>query len=223
MSETLIEHPPQTLIDHSDTGRSTPVGNTHTAIRNDDAFDRTAAVTIPGLLPSKVFERTRWQRQYAAKLRITDTMVVCAAVALAQYARFGPTSHPPGYVKYYVPGFSVLFMIIWLVALAGFRSRSPRLTGTGIEEYRRVLTASFWTFGAIAIVALLLKLDIARGYLAVALPSGALGLVLTRAMRRGYLPWKLSQTSSCEIRWMDITWWGSAYRAMAPRGANTSR
>ena len=75
MSETLIEHPPQTLIDHSDTGRSTPVGNTHTAIRNDDAFDRTAAVTIPGLLPSKVFERTRWQRQYAAKLRITDTMV----------------------------------------------------------------------------------------------------------------------------------------------------
>jgi exopolysaccharide biosynthesis polyprenyl glycosylphosphotransferase len=187
MSETLIEHPPQTLIDHSDTGRSTPVGNTHTAIRNDDAFDRTAAVTIPGLLPSKVFERTRWQRQYAAKLRITDTMVVCAAVALAQYARFGPTSHPPGYVKYYVPGFSVLFMIIWLVALAGFRSRSPRLTGTGIEEYRRVLTASFWTFGAIAIVALLLKLDIARGYLAVALPSGALGLVLTRAMWRGYL------------------------------------
>jgi len=187
MSETLIEHPPQTLIDHSDTGRSTPVANTHTAIRNDDAFDRTAAVTIPGLLPSKVFERTRWQRQYAAKLRITDTMVVCAAVALAQYARFGPTSHPPGYVKYYVPGFSVLFMIIWLVALAGFRSRSPRLTGTGIEEYRRVLTASFWTFGAIAIVALLLKLDIARGYLAVALPSGALGLVLTRAMWRGYL------------------------------------
>ena len=187
MSETLIQHPPQTLIDHSDTGRSTPVANTHTAIRNDDAFDRTAAVTIPGLLPSKVFERTRWQRQYAAKLRITDTMVVCAAVALAQYARFGPTSHPPGYVKYYVPGFSVLFMIIWLVALAGFRSRSPRLTGTGIEEYRRVLTASFWTFGAIAIVALLLKLDIARGYLAVALPSGALGLVLTRAMWRGYL------------------------------------
>ena len=86
-----------------------------------------------------------------------------------------------------MPGFSVLFMIIWLVALAGFRSRSPRLTGTGIEEYRRVLTASFWTFGAIAIVALLLKLDIARGYLAVALPSGALGLVLTRAMWRGYL------------------------------------
>jgi exopolysaccharide biosynthesis polyprenyl glycosylphosphotransferase len=187
MSETLIERPQQTLIDHSDTTRSTPVANTHTAIRNDEALDRMAAVAIPGLLPSKVFERTRWQRQYAAKLRITDTMVVCAAVVLGQYVRFGPTSNPPGYLKYYVPGFSVLFIIIWLVALAGFRSRSPRLTGTGVEEYRRVLAASFWTFGAIAIVTLLLKLDIARGYLAVALPTGALGLVLTRAIWRGYL------------------------------------
>src|SRR6185312_13484317 len=165
MSETLIEHPPQTLIDHSDTGRSTPVANTHTAIRNDDAFDRLAAVNIPGLLPSKVFERTRWQRQYAAKLRITDTLVVCAAVILAQYVRFGPTLSPPGYSEYYVPGFSVLFISIWLLALAGFHSRSSRLTGTGIEEYRRVLSASFGTFGALAIVTLLLKLDIARGYL----------------------------------------------------------
>jgi exopolysaccharide biosynthesis polyprenyl glycosylphosphotransferase len=50
-----------------------------------------------------------------------------------------------------------------------------------------VLAASFWTFGAIAIITLLLKVDIARGYLAVALPSGAIGLLLTRAIWRGYL------------------------------------
>jgi exopolysaccharide biosynthesis polyprenyl glycosylphosphotransferase len=49
------------------------------------------------------------------------------------------------------------------------------------------VSASFWTFGAIAIVTLLLKLDIARGYLAVALPAGTLGLVLTRSFWRGYV------------------------------------
>lgn len=187
MSETLIEQPQQALVDHSDTARSTRVDNTQPAARNDEALDRLAAVNIPGLLPSKVFERTRWQRQYAAKLRITDSLVVCGAVALAHYVRFGPTLSPPGYPDYYVPGFSVLFISIWLLALAGFHSRSSRLTGTGIEEYRRVLSASFGTFGALAIVTLLLKLDIARGYLAVALPTGALGLVLTRSIWRGYL------------------------------------
>ena len=34
------------------------------------------------------------------------------------------------------------------------------------------MAASFWTFGAIAMAELLLKLEISRGYLAVALPAG---------------------------------------------------
>ena len=62
-----------------------------------------------------------------------------------------------------------------------------RIIGRGIEEYRRAVQASLWTFGAIAIAELLFKLDIARGYLAVALPMGILGLVLTRWLGREYL------------------------------------
>jgi FlaA1/EpsC-like NDP-sugar epimerase len=113
--------------------------------------------------------------------------VVCAAIVIAQYVRFGPTLSPPGYLSDYVPAFSALFAIVWLSALAGFHSRSPRLVGTGLEEYRRVVAASFWTFGAIAIVTLLLKVDIARGYLAVALPVGVLGLLLSRWAWQGYI------------------------------------
>lgn len=154
---------------------------------NRESHSGTVVVPIPRLLPTQVFERTRWQRRYATKLQITDCMVVCTAVALAQYVRFGPTLEPGGYPKYYVPGFSILFVIVWLSALAALHTRSPRLIGTGVEEYRRVVTASFWTFGAIAIVTLLLKLDIARGYLAVALPAGTLGLVLSRSMWRGFM------------------------------------
>jgi exopolysaccharide biosynthesis polyprenyl glycosylphosphotransferase len=193
MSETLIQRSEQTLNDHFDTTRSTQVDPADAAIRSDETLDRMAAVTIPGLLPSKVFERTRWQRGYVAKLQITDCLVVCSAVALAQYLRFGPTLSPPGYHEYYVPGFSVLFVIAWLSALSGFHSRSPRLIGAGIEEFRRVIAASFWTFGAIAIVTLLLKLDIARGYLAVALPVGTLGLVLSRSLWRGRVGRKRAQ------------------------------
>lgn len=147
----------------------------------------TRTTAIPGLLPNQVFERTRWQRRYAARLRFTDFVVVCLAVGFAQYVRFGPTLSPSGYPDYYVTAFSVLFVIGWLSVLAGLHTRSARIIGTGVEEYRRVVSASFRVFGVIAIVTLLLKLDIARGYLAVALPVGAIGLVLSRAMWHAYI------------------------------------
>ncbi len=165
-----------------DAGREhlTLLANPNTVAPNNRALNGTGPVEIPGLLPSQVFERTRWQRRYTAYLRLTDTVVVIAAILVAQYLRFGPTLTPSGYPHNFVPAFSVLFAIVWLLALAASHTRSPRLIGTGIEEYRRVVTASFWTFGAIAIVTLLLKVDIARGYLAVALPGGVLLLVLSR-------------------------------------------
>jgi exopolysaccharide biosynthesis polyprenyl glycosylphosphotransferase len=137
--------------------------------------------------PSQVLDRPRWQRRYAANLRITDTVVVCGAVILAQYIRFG---HPPlvaGLENHYATAYSGLIVIIWLSSLAGFHARSTRIIGRGIEEYRRAVEASLWTFGAIAMAALLFKLDIARGYLAVALPAGVLGLVLSRWLGQQYV------------------------------------
>ena len=131
-------------------------------------------------VPSGVFARSKWQGGHVAKLRITDFLVVLAAVSLAQFVRFGASSFLPSSAMYVVPVFSLSFTMAWLLALGAFRTRSPRLVGTGVEEYRRVITASFWTFGAIAIVTLLLKIDIARGYLAVALPVGTAGLVMSR-------------------------------------------
>ena len=110
--------------------------------------------------------------------------MVCGAVILAQYVRFGAPATAPSYVSHYVTAYSALLAIIWLSALAVFRTRSPRYIGAGTEEYRRVTAASFWTFGAIAMAELLLKLQISRGYLAVALPAGVLGLVLSRWMWR---------------------------------------
>lgn len=131
-------------------------------------------------MPSGVFTRSTWQRRYAATLAVSDFVVVSASVLLSQFVRFGPTWTPPDYPQYYVPAYSALFIAAWLCVLTAFRSRSPRVIGSGVEEYRRVVSASLSTFGVIAIVSLLLKLDIARGYLALALPVGAIGLVLTR-------------------------------------------
>src|SRR4029077_5486641 len=83
--------------------------------------------------------------------------------------------------------FSALFAALWLSSIATLRTRSIRVIGSGIEEYRRIIGASFWTFGIIAIANLLAKIFLARGYLAVALPVGTIGLLVSRGLWRYYI------------------------------------
>ncbi|RDH78653.1 sugar transferase [Mycolicibacterium moriokaense] len=135
----------------------------------------------------KPLGHSSWERRYATYLLVSDTVVVCLAVLLAQYARFGSTPGADGLVSHHETAYSAVLIAIWLAGLAGLRTRSPKYIGAGIEEYRRVVAASFWTFGAVAIAELLMKLEVSRGYLAVALPVGILGLLLTRWQWRGYV------------------------------------
>ncbi|MGE2731090.1 sugar transferase [Mycolicibacterium vaccae] len=136
-------------------------------------------------VPPAVAARHRWQRRYAARLTVTDTGVIIAAVVLAQYVRFGTATLAPGLAEtLYVTGTSVLIAVLWMGAMAAFRTRACPIIGAGIEEYRRVTAASFTTFGALAIAELLVKLEMSRGYLAVALPVGTVGLLLNRWLNR---------------------------------------
>ena len=146
-----------------------------------------APVTAPLLLPPTERTTGRWQRQYSRRLRITDSVIVCASVLLAQFVRFGESPSTSGYPGQLMTLISVLFAAIWLSAIALCHTRSPRIIRAGIDEYRRLTTASFWTFGIIAMVTLLAKIDLARGYLAIALPIGTIGLLTSRAMWRHYL------------------------------------
>jgi len=174
-------------------------GNGHqsTAVLPKRALPLPTQVRIPGSAqatgaegtPSQERDRSRWQHRYATNLRITDTavVVVCGAVIFAQFIRFGDAALAPGHVNHYATAYSGLIAILWLSTLAGLHARSARIIGRGIEEYRRAVEASLWTFTAIAMAELLFKLDIARGYLAVAVPVGLLGLVASRWLGRQYV------------------------------------
>ncbi|MEB3980326.1 sugar transferase [Mycobacterium sp. 663a-19] len=129
----------------------------------------------------------RWQHHYSRLLFITDSLIVCASVMLAQYARFGDSPGSPDHPRQWITLFSVVFIALWLLCLTVFRTRSIRVIGDGIEEYRRIASASFWTFGIIAMTTLLAKIFLARGYLAVALPVGTLGLLVSRRLWRYYV------------------------------------
>lgn len=126
-----------------------------------------------------------WQRTYARRLVPIDLLAVILAVGVAQWLRFGTL--PGADTTYRIGDYSMLSAVIaaaWMAALSINRARSPRVIGSGAEEYRRVWLATLSVFGAVAIVSMLFKLEIARGYLMIALPVGLTALVLFRWVAR---------------------------------------
>ncbi len=67
------------------------------------------------------------------------------------------------------------------------QSRDLTLVGVGVEEYRRVFTATLWVFGIIAAAGLVAKEQMARGYLLIAFPVGLVGLLIGRRLLRGQM------------------------------------
>lgn len=132
----------------------------------------------------------RWQHRYGNWLLASDVAVLSAVVAVAQIVRFGTVSNGSlwagaGSVGY--AGVSVLIVCAWALGLAIYHTRAPQVIGAGPEEFRRVWTATFSVFGALAVVSTLLKLDIARGYLAIAFPLGLVALSANRRVARAYI------------------------------------
>lgn len=122
-------------------------------------------------------------------LWITDSLIVAVAVHVAQLFRFTSNTSVLTIegvaLDYFVV--SAALVIVWLSSLIAFHSYDPRIMGVGDDEYRRVLLSSLSAFGATAIIAFMFQIDIARGYLVIALPLGALALCVNRKLWRRWL------------------------------------
>lgn len=136
--------------------------------------------------------RVDWRRRYARNLRVTDLLVLIWVVYGTQIAWLGlddaqvaTSSKSVPDISYWL--FSAGLIVVWLWALGLIDSRSDRVIGTGNTEYVRIIRASFNIFGLVAIVAFLLRVEVARGYLLVSLPFGVIMLVLVRWLWRQWL------------------------------------
>ena len=137
--------------------------------------------------PRRVLERSVWQQQYARQLVVTDALVIGGAAILAHHMRFGDAPHSSGESGIGPLVNSLVLAAVWLTCLVLFRTRCPKFIGSGLEEYRRVMAACFWTFWLVAVLELILKLQFSRGYLALALPTGLVGLMLSRWLWRNQI------------------------------------
>ncbi|MGD9618301.1 MAG: sugar transferase [Mycolicibacterium sp.] len=146
----------------------------------NDRYERAAnIVPAAARLPA-------WQKGYARQLIAIDTVGVMLAVGSAHWLRFGALGGQtmPAYRPAYYLAVSIAIAAAWMAALSINHSRSLRVIGSGAEEYRRVFLATLATFGGVAIISMVFKLEIARGYLLIALPAGISLLILFRWIAR---------------------------------------
>lgn len=143
---------------------------------------------------TQVVDRSSWQRSYARRLTFTDALVLVVVFAVVQLtwlnideaAYFGLSAgQASGTVSYGLVSAAIVALWLMLLWLSG--SRSPRVVGVGWMEYRLIANWGLRLFAAIATVAFLLKLDLARGYILLAIPLGILALWLSRWSWRKWL------------------------------------
>lgn len=117
-----------------------------------------------------------------------DTVVLLAASLAALYLRYVALPHPIGTVS---AGTATLYAAVvvgsWSICLAVAGVRRSKTVATGIEEYRRVVAASFWAFCATALAEMVFSIDIPRGFLASMFALGVVGLLLNRWLLRTFI------------------------------------
>ncbi|MEI5583395.1 MULTISPECIES: sugar transferase [unclassified Agromyces] len=142
-----------------------------------------------------------WQRAYARRLLVTDLVIIVFAVYGSQFIRFGTSGtslripgegeRPDVLISYAIV--SAILAAGWFAALAMFGTRDRTIIGAGTSEYRRVADASIRVFAVLAILAFLLRSEVGRAYVLVALPFGLALIVMGRWMWRKWLLRKRAQ------------------------------
>lgn len=127
----------------------------------------------------------RWHRRYAHSLFITDVVAVFGASLGAAGIRFGFDSSnvmTNGALSVSYWTLALMLGVGWIAALQVYRTRDTHVIGGSIEELRRIVRASVMFFGLFAIVALLVKFDSSRLYLAITFPLGLALILLGRLL-----------------------------------------
>jgi exopolysaccharide biosynthesis polyprenyl glycosylphosphotransferase len=121
-----------------------------------------------------------WISAYRRRALVIDLGSALAAGALAAHIRFTQGDLPTEYLA-----LTCALPLLWCTAVLLAGGYDARFIGLGSDEFRRVLGATVSLTAALAVASYAAKLDLARGYLAVALPAtGLLDLVARYLLRK---------------------------------------
>lgn len=130
-----------------------------------------------------------WRRRYIASVVVADGLAVTIGALAAQLLRFDALDATATQKTASIPyiGISLALVPIWVLALALGGVYEPKRLGAGSEEYRRIFDSSVRLLAGVAIAALMFKVDLARGFVALALPLATIFTVLVHYVARQWL------------------------------------
>ena len=125
-------------------------------------------------------------RVYATRAVLLDLLAITTAGIVGFILRWAiPYSvelNDPTYVS-----FVVIIVAAWMLVLVLRGAYDTRVLGVGSEEFKRVVSATATVFGAVAIVAFALKLDLSRGFVLITFAVGITLLLVVRWSLRAWL------------------------------------
>jgi exopolysaccharide biosynthesis polyprenyl glycosylphosphotransferase len=129
--------------------------------------------------------RRAWRSRYVKRTVVLDVLCASAAGVLGYlfwftWSGFHNTSPPPFWIVGAVP-------MVWVPAMLVARTYEERFLWVGVEEYRRVLAAAVVLLAGVGTFAWAFRIDLARGFVVVALPLTTLLTLVQRFAHRHWL------------------------------------
>jgi exopolysaccharide biosynthesis polyprenyl glycosylphosphotransferase len=129
----------------------------------------------------------QWSRKFVRRLIITDAVCVSVAIAIGWIGWSGHFGFSSDNVAVGYAFWSGLLTVGWLLCVHAVDGYEIRRISTGAREYQRVLRAGMNMAGLVAIVGYLSGILVARTFLAIVIPTGALLMVLARYIGRTFV------------------------------------
>ncbi|WP_029430311.1 sugar transferase [Blastococcus sp. URHD0036] len=128
--------------------------------------------------------RRAWRTAYVRRLMVVDEIVAGVAACLGYLVRFGPSDASTDHMPFLL---ALLLPAVWVLAMLFGRAYEQRFLWEGPEEYRRVFTASMMVLAGVGTISWAFQLDVARGFVVLALPLAALLTLVARYVQRQML------------------------------------
>jgi exopolysaccharide biosynthesis polyprenyl glycosylphosphotransferase len=159
------------------------IGNSVVTKRND--------IALHSVMPGSAV----WISGYIRRAVVADGACALLAGTLASQVRFaGEPQMPVSYLA-----LTSVLPLLWCLSVKLAGGYDPRFIGLGSDEFRRLLSAAVSLTAAVAIASYAAKLNLARGYIAVALPTVATLDLTVRYLLRKHLH-RLRRRGSCTQR-----------------------
>lgn len=108
-----------------------------------------------------------WRASYVRTTVLIDMLCMLIAASLAVNVRFtSPTDRPVAYLV-----ITFILPLLWCVAVRLCGGYDPKFIGAGSDEFRRMLNAGVCLTAAVAMASYVTRFDLARSYVAIALPT----------------------------------------------------